>query len=74
MLVSITCARFDTHFIVSMPHKHWGMSPISDIIEHIDFINLGGQIADFRRPPLGWRNQGAGAWATPPPPPVPPEI
>jgi hypothetical protein len=38
MPVSITCARFDTTFIVSMPHKYWGISSLTYIIEHIDYV------------------------------------
>jgi len=29
----------DTTFICSVPHKYWGMSLISDIIEHIEMIS-----------------------------------
>ena len=44
------------------------MSLILSIIEHIDFINLGGQIADFRRPPpRGGRTEGVVRGRTPPP-------
>ena len=38
MPVSITCARFDTTFICSMPHKYWGISSLTYIIEHIDYV------------------------------------
>ena len=47
------------------PHKYWGMSLISDIIEHIDFSNLGGQIADFWSPPRGGATEGVVRWRTP---------
>jgi hypothetical protein len=52
-------------FICSMPHKYWGMSSLTYIIEHIDFINLGAGSQIFADPPLGWPNQGGGAVAHP---------